>query len=149
MLWIGFCALLKSMTPASYGDGSLRDVIGSVPLHHIRFIEENCRDYFETPEHIFVHGGIRPHIDPAEEDRGRLQWTSLSLAEAHHSGRMVICGHSSQRSGKIADLGHTLCLDTGITSGGWLSCVNLETFEFWQTTAAGVCSSGKLREALR
>jgi len=134
---------------ASYGGGDLREVIGKIPSEHWSFLEETCRDYFETPEHIFVHAGIRAHVAPAEEDRERLLWTSLLTAASHHSGRTVICGHSSQRSGHIADLGHTICLDTGITSGGRLTCLDVETLEFWQSTATGECFSGRLLSADR
>jgi serine/threonine protein phosphatase 1 len=129
---------------ASYGEGTLADLIRKVPAEHRLFLEEICADYFVTADYIFVHGGIRAHVEPFEEDRERLLWTTLSLAERHASGRTVICGHSSQRSGAIADLGHTICIDTGITRAGWLTCLALDTFEFWQATPEGNCRSGRL-----
>jgi serine/threonine protein phosphatase 1 len=133
---------------ASYGEGDLRSLLDRVPAEHWRFLKEECRDYFETPDYIFVHGGIRGEIVPSVEERERLLWTTLALASPHHSGRTVICGHSAQRNGQISDLGHTICLDTGITHGGWLTCLELRTFAFWQATAEGNCRSGFLREAL-
>lgn len=133
---------------ASYGEGDLRSLLDRVPAEHWSFLDE-CRDYFETPDYIFVHGGIRPEIDPANEDRERLLWTTLPLASPHYSGRTVICGHTSQRSGEIADLGHTICIDTGITRDRWLTCLELGTFTFWQASAEGNCRVGVLREALK
>ena len=132
---------------ASYGNDSSIELLKKVPEDHWAFLETGCRDYYETPEFIFVHGGIQPHVSPADEDPERLQWMTLSLAEPHASGRTVICGHSRQPSGKITDLGHTICVDTGITHGGWLSCLALDTFQYWQANAEGHVRSGRIRES--
>lgn len=134
------------MPLASYGEGSLTDVIRKVPAEHLRFLDEICTDYFETPDYIFVHGGIRSYLEPSQEDRERLLWTTLSTATEHASGRTVICGHSSQPSGKIVDLGHTICIDTAIAQTGWLTCLALDTFDYWQASSDGTCRSGKLRD---
>jgi len=108
---------------SSYGNGRTALLLDKVPSEHWSFLESACRDYFATPDYIFVHGGIQPHVHPADEAPDRLQWMTLSVAEKHLSGRTVICGHSAQRSGEITDLGHTICIDTNITHGGWLSCL--------------------------
>jgi serine/threonine protein phosphatase 1 len=129
---------------ASYGDGTSVDLLKKVPGEHWTFLETGCRNYYETSEFIFVHGGIRFDVTPTEEEPERLQWMTLSLAEPHNSGRTVICGHSRQPSGKITDLGHTICVDTGITHGGWLSCLALDTFEYWQADADGQVRTGQL-----
>jgi serine/threonine protein phosphatase 1 len=50
----------------------------------------------------------------------------LRNAQAHRSGRIVICGHSSQKSGRISDLGRTICIETGLTSNGSLTGLNLD-----------------------
>jgi len=134
------------MPLASYGEGSLANVIPIVPAEHLRFLDEVCADYFETPDYIFVHGGIRSFLEPSQEDRERLLWTTLSMATEHASGRTVICGHSSQPNGEIADLGHTICIDTGIARGGWLTCLALDTFDYWQASPEGICRSGRLRD---
>lgn len=128
-----------------YGDGPMREQLRRVPTTHWDFLEKRCVNFFETPEVIFVHGGLRPNIEPRYEDTERLQWMTLSVAEAHQSGRLVVCGHSAQRSGSVADLGHTICIDTGIAKGGWLTCMAIDTFEFWQASAAGEVRGGRLR----
>jgi 3',5'-cyclic AMP phosphodiesterase CpdA len=130
---------------SSYADGELKNLLDRVPASHWRFLEEECRDYYATPEFIFVHGGIRAEIDPANEERDRLLWTALSLAAPHYSGRTVICGHTPQRNGEIADLGHTICIDTGITRGGPITCLDLGTFWFWQANVDGNRRVGTLR----
>lgn len=129
----------------SYGAGSLKELLHRIPEHHIRFLENRCRDHYETDSFIFVHGGIRPQFSPEEEEIEHLQWTVLSSAAAHLSGKTVICGHSSQANGKIADLGHTICIDTGITKGGCLSCLDLGDFSYIQSSADGKIRKGILR----
>lgn len=129
---------------ASYGSGRSEDVLKTIPDHHIEFLERECRDYFETDDFIFVHGGIRPHMDPRDEEIERLQWTTLSLAAPHLSGKTIICGHSSQESGRIVDLSHTICIDTGITKGQNITCLNLDTFSFLQVSTTLEVNSGIL-----
>jgi serine/threonine protein phosphatase 1 len=130
---------------ASYGPGDLQHTKLLVPEAHWDFLENRCRDYFETEEFIFVHGGIRADMEPAQEEKERLLWTTLAHAEPHDSARTVICGHTSQKDGHITDLGHTICIDTAISKGAWLTCLCVETFEFWQANALGECRSGRLR----
>ncbi len=131
---------------ASYGVGSTEELLRRIPANHLHFLENRCCDHYETDTYIFVHGGIRPAVSPKEEDRERLHWTTLDAAEAHLSGRTVICGHSAQESGQIADLGHTICIDTGITKGGYLTCLDLSDLSYTQACAVGEIRKGKLRE---
>jgi serine/threonine protein phosphatase 1 len=129
---------------SGYGDGPLSARWKAVPREHWAFLERTCRDFWETPAYIFVHGGIRPEMAPADESPDRLQWLTLSTAEPHLSGRTVLCGHSELASGRIADLGHTIGIDTAIADGGWLTCLALDTFEFWQVKAGGEFRQGVL-----
>src|SRR5262249_25178030 len=122
---------------AGYGVPPTFDGLQSIPADHRNFLKEICRDWFATESFIFVHAGIRSNLMPDEEERERLQWLTLDSASPHESGRIVICGHSAQRSGRIADLGHTICIDTAITSGGWSTGLALDTFEFWQANERG------------
>ena len=100
---------------ASYGPDSTEELLRNVPDHLIGFLKECCCKYHETDSFIFVHAGIRSHISSEEEDAEHLQWTVLSSASPHFSAKTTICGHSSQETRRIADLGHTGCIDTGIT----------------------------------
>jgi serine/threonine protein phosphatase 1 len=129
---------------ASYSPSNLALAMEAVPAAHWDFLENQCRDYFETPRHIFVHGGIRASIEPHLEEKERLYWTTLGFAEPHSSGRTVVCGHTAQTTGHIADLGHTLCIDTAISKGGWLTCLDVDSFRFWQSNAQGLTRSGNL-----
>jgi serine/threonine protein phosphatase 1 len=130
---------------ASYGAGSSEDLIRAVPFHHWYFLENTCVNWHETADFIFVHGGIQAFKSPSEEEVERLQWTTLSMAAAHLSGKIVICGHTRNEFGRIADLGHTICIDTGISHAGVLTCLELDSFEFWQADREGVVRKGHLQ----
>ncbi|MDE0827561.1 MAG: metallophosphoesterase family protein [Akkermansiaceae bacterium] len=131
---------------ASYGEGKTRKLLTSVvPKAHFEFLKKCCVNFHETDDFIFVHAGISPDRAPADESMDNLQWQKLPHAAAHQSGKTVICGHTAQNSGDIADLHHTICIDTGITKGLKLTALALDTFEFWQADPEGSTSSGKLR----
>jgi serine/threonine protein phosphatase 1 len=128
----------------SYGKGTTRKLLKGVPEEHWHFLKKTCRNYHETDNFVFVHAGITPERTPAEESLDNLQWQKLHHAKPHSSGRTVICGHTAQKSGEIADLGHTICIDTAIAKGQRLTGLALDTFEFWQADPDGKTSSGKL-----
>lgn len=132
---------------ASYSSANLALAMEAVPRAHWDFLENQCRDYFETERYIFVHGGIRSEVDPRLEDKEHLYWTTLGFAQPHSSRRTVICGHSAQTSGEIVDLGHTIGIDTAISKGGWLTCLDVESFGFWQANAQGLTRAGTLMRA--
>lgn len=129
---------------SSYGSGATEELLRSVPDHHIRFLADRCCDFHETDSFIFVHAGIRAHVTPSAEEVERLQWMVLSSATAHNSGRTVVCGHSSQESGRIADCGHTIFIDTGITKGKYLTCLDLGDFSYIQASSEGKILKGFL-----
>lgn len=129
---------------ASYGQGSTSDLLKALPPEHVDFLENICRDYHETNDFIFVHGGIRPHLAPEEEDQDHLLWLTLSSASPHNSGRRVICGHSAQSNGRIADLGHTICIDTAITKGQFITCLNLKDFSYIQVSSERQIRKGQV-----
>jgi serine/threonine protein phosphatase 1 len=114
----------------SYGPG--RD-IGLIPEAHFEFLE-GCRDFFETDTHIFVHGNYYPDIPMDEQPVMMLRWESLrdTTPGPHESGKTVIAGHTSQRSGEILDLGYLKCIDTRCYGGGWLTALDVRTEEVWQ-----------------
>ena len=130
---------------SSYGAGNSEELLEKIPGHHWRFLEDTCVNYHESGEFIYVHAGIRPDRDPAEEEVERLQWMALSMALPHQSGKTIVCGHTRNELGNIVDLGHTICIDTGISKGGWLTCLDTDGFRFWQASADGVIREGRIR----
>ncbi len=128
----------------SYGSGNTEDLISKIPSSHKDFLINRCKDFHETESYIFVHGGMRPHLSPEQEDIDHLHWLTLGQAQAHESGKTIVCGHSSQASGQIADLKHTICIDTGVTKGKSLTCLNITDFSYTQVSPKGQIHRGKL-----
>jgi serine/threonine protein phosphatase 1 len=130
--WLGMGGIA---TLDSYGPG--RD-IGLIPPPHVKFLED-CRDYYETDTHIFVHANYFPDIPMDEQEVGMLRWESLrgKTPGRHDSGKTVIVGHTSQKNGEILDLGHVKCIDTYCYRGGWLTALDVNTGEIWQADREG------------
>jgi serine/threonine protein phosphatase 1 len=124
-------------TVASYGmDLDFDPAI--IPDEHIKFIE-SCLDFYETETHIFLHASYLPHLPMSEQPSLALYWESLrdGIPDPHHSGKTVITGHTSQRSGEILDLGHIVCIDTCCYGGGWLTALEVASGHVWQADRQG------------
>ncbi len=119
----------------SYGPG--RD-IRLIPQAHFQFLE-GCRDFYETDTHIFVHANYFPDIPMEEQPVMMLRWESISdmPPRPHVSGKTVIAGHTSQRSGEILDLGYVKCIDTDCYGGGSLTALDVQTGKSWQADRQG------------
>lgn len=128
------------------GDLTLRSYVDEpIPELHWDFIEHACRDFYETGSHIFVHGGLSPEVPLAEQPVYMLRWKSFRDVRPHCSGKVVVCGHTTQRSGQPTSLGHSICIDTGVSCGGWLTCLEPTSGAYWQANQAGKCRRGQLR----
>lgn len=122
---------------ASYGQAPGRNgKLSDVPDEHWDFLE-GCRDYFETHSHLFVHANLDPELPPDEQGELMLFWEFLTGPIRHVSGKTVICGHTSQKSGRVLDLGDTICIDTFAYGGGFLTCLDVGARHFWQADATG------------
>jgi serine/threonine protein phosphatase 1 len=128
-------------TLASYGIPRARPdatELGKIPDPHVAFLER-CRDHYETATHIFVHGLYKPDMPMEDQPSYLLRWESLreGTPGPHFSGKRVIVGHTSQKSGEILDLGHLVCIDTYCHGGGWLTALDVHTEEVWQANREG------------
>ena len=123
----------------SYVFGASIDVI---PPDHLKFIRQ-CRDYFETSSHIFTHAGYAPDLAMEDQPEYMLRWALLEppYPAPHCSGKQVVVGHTEQASGDPLDLGHMVCIDTACWRYGWLSALEVNTGEIWQTSRWGVMRS--------
>ncbi|WP_337176538.1 metallophosphoesterase family protein [Paludisphaera sp.] len=100
---------------------------------------ESCVPYFETEAHIFVHAAYDPALPMHRQPASLLRWHSLrdGVPRAHYSGRKVIAGHTSQKGGKILNLGHIVCIDTYCHGGGWLTALDVDKARVWQADRGG------------
>jgi serine/threonine protein phosphatase 1 len=56
---------------------------------------------------------------------------------AHKSGKQIICGHTSQKSGLPAIFDGGICIDTWAYGNGWLTCFDTDRQTFIQFTESG------------
>ncbi len=105
---------------------------------HFAFLDA-CVDSFETDGHIFVHAGYDPALPMSEQPADLLRWQSLrrGLPGPHVSGKPVVAGHTSQKNGKILNLGYLVCIDTYCYGGGWLTALDVHSGATWQVDARG------------
>lgn len=109
-----------------------------VPDEHLHFLKD-CRRYFETEHHIFVHANYEPDQPLDQQGEHTLLWTHLTISvpPPHLSGKTVIVGHTPQLSGEILDLGHIKGIDTFCVGGGWLTALDVLTMDVWQADRDG------------
>jgi serine/threonine protein phosphatase 1 len=134
---------------AGYGEATMASYGGTldqIPQTHWGFLER-CRDWYETPTHIFAHGNIDPNVEMQEQLTYTLGWKKLrSDEQPHRSGKTLVCGHASQKDGRPLNLGHAVCIDTYAHGGGWLTCLEPGTGRLWMANQHGETRSGWLTE---
>jgi serine/threonine protein phosphatase 1 len=121
-------------TLQAYGCGHPREI----PAHHIAFLE-SCVTYHETERHFFVHASYDPELPLDWQPSELSRWASIRSRPPgpHSSGKIAIVGHTVQRNGRVLDLGHLKCIDTGLYCGGWLTALEVESGQIWQAGAEG------------
>lgn len=124
--------------------------IDVIPDEHLEFIRR-CRDYYETPSHIFIHANYVPDLPLEEQPEHVIRWSLLEepYPEPHCSGKTVVVGHTEQRNGEILDLGHVICIDTYCHGYGWLTALDVTNGEVWQASRWGALREGEDLEGLR
>jgi serine/threonine protein phosphatase 1 len=133
-------------TLASYAKDGTRGKLSDVPDEHWEFLERSCVDYYETPTHFFVHAAAYPNVPLSEQPVSMLRWEAFDNPQPHESGRIMVCGHTPQRTGRPRNLGHSICLDTWAHGGGWLSGLDISSGQLWQANQQGDCKVGWIKE---
>ena len=133
-LWLE-CGGLETLL--SYGRNGQPGTLDDIPERHWQFIESSCVDAYEISTHIFVHAGALPDMPLAEQPNYALFWDSFQNRGPHQSGKVMICGHTQQRSGVPLNLGHAVCLDTWAYGDGWLTCLDVTSGRVWQANQKG------------
>ena len=124
------------------GDATLRSykksaTLKDVPSEHWEFLEHSCVNYYQTKTHIFVHAGLWPDLPLDEQPEFVLHYERFHNPAPHQSGKIMICGHTNQKSGLPNDKGHAICIDTRAYGGGWLTCLHVESGHCWQANQKG------------
>lgn len=126
-------------TMASYAATSLHDI----PESHWAFLRAT-QPFHETGEFIFVHGNVDPHLPLRQQTDENLFWTKLTGNVRHDSGKLIVCGHTPQKSGFPLKLEDVVCIDTDAKNGGWLTCLEPSTGRYWQASESGATRTGHL-----
>jgi len=144
-LWqeCGGKAALASYSPSG-GEGKLADV----PSEHWEFLEKRCVDWHENDTHFFVHANVLPDVPLPEQPEYMLFWEKLVFPMPHCSGKIMVCGHSSQRTGLPLNLGHTVCIDTWVYGDGWLTCWDIPSGRVWQANQKGELRTANMDDYL-
>jgi serine/threonine protein phosphatase 1 len=122
------------------GEGELSDV----PDSHWEFMENVCRNWFETDSHLFVHANAVPEMRLEDQPEYVLLWEKLGETSPHFSGKTMVCGHTPQSSGLPLNLGHAVCIDTWSCGLGWLTCLDVATGQYWQANQRRQLRRGQL-----
>lgn len=128
-MWMGFGG---EEALDSYGGNPSR-----IPEPHIDLLE-SAVNYWETPDHIFIHANLQPGRPLAEQHDVCLRWTHLTGQEHWYAPpRRVICGHTPQKNGYPLVMPGWVCLDTDSQRGGWLSALDVDANWVYQANEAG------------
>ena len=73
-----------------------------------------------------------------------LYWEFLPSEMRHHSGKTVVCGHSSQKTGMPKVIPGAVCIDTFAYGGGWLTCLDAASGRYWQVNLMGKRREGRV-----
>lgn len=111
-------------TLESYCIETSAENLSDIPAEHWAFLSK-LLPYYETESVIFTHACINMTKPLRQQNADELRWWPHLSDQAHVSGKMVIFGHMSQRSGHPQFYGQNLCIDT--SAGEWISCIDLDT----------------------
>jgi serine/threonine protein phosphatase 1 len=150
-LWLGYGgdATLRSYGITDLEQIALQELLAKIPQRHWKFLEEDCLPYYQTEQHIFVHANLCPDLPLEEQPDYLLYWEKLVQPCVHISGKTMICGHTRQKSGVPLDLGASICIDTNVYDGGWLTCLDVLSGRIWQANEQGETRTGELASLAR
>ena len=115
-------------TLASYGvpPGTPRAAVRRhIPESHLAFFGA-CVLQHVAPPFLFVHAGIRPGVDLAQQDEEDLLWIREEFfGQPHALPYTVVFGHTPTREARI-ELPYRIGLDTGLVYGNKLSCLDVD-----------------------
>lgn len=119
-------------TLASYSLSGETGKLADVPNNHWDFLSNVCVNWHETDAHLFVHANAYPDMPLAQQPEHILFWEPFDCPSRHFSGKTLVCGHTSQKSGLPLNIGHAICIDTWVYGTGWLTCLDVISGRVWQ-----------------
>jgi hypothetical protein len=108
-------------------------------------MDDFCIDWYEIDTHFFVHANAYPDVELADQPGFMLRWEPILEGQRRHcSGKVMVCGHTSQRSGVPLNTEHAVCIDTWVYGKGWLTGLDVRTGKLWQANQQGETAPGWL-----
>ncbi|MFI5341730.1 MAG: metallophosphoesterase family protein [Candidatus Methylomirabilales bacterium] len=105
---------------------------GNIPQDHLGFFH-GLRPMYETPDHLFVHAGIRPLVPLDRQELKDLVWIRQEFYQfVGRFPKPVIFGHTPMRHVLLAE--DRIGIDTGCVYGGKLTCLKLPEREIIQVS---------------
>lgn len=109
----------------------------AVPRTHYEFLQ-GLERLHETATHFFVHANYAPNFKLSEQSAMTCLWLPLDEPPGpHYSGKTAVVGHTPQPGGRVLDLGHLVCIDTGCGFGGMLTAFEPASGRIWQVDESG------------
>ncbi len=118
--------------------------LSAVPPAHWDFLENRTVPFLEIDSHFFVHANADEDLPLDEQPDEMLFWEHLDNPRPHCSGKIMVCGHTQQRSGQPKEFRHAVCIDTSAYAQGWLTCLDVGTGRYWQANQRGETRTGQL-----
>jgi len=134
LLWI-CCDGDKTLASYSLSNDELNRA--DIPNTHWNFLKNVCLNWYETDTHFFVHANADSSLSLSQQPDDMLFWKRFKNPAPHCSGKIMVCGHTSQKSGVPLNLGHAICIDTWAYGKGWLTCLDVISGKVWQANQAG------------
>ncbi|MEZ5940408.1 MAG: metallophosphoesterase family protein [Planctomycetaceae bacterium] len=132
--WLGYGG---RETLASYAQRGRTPHPDCVTESHLFFMSRQLRRIYETETHIFAHAFVESQIPAEDQPEWSLFWDRCDHMQPHYSGKTVVVGHTAQKSGEPLNAGHFICIDTWVYGNGWLTCLDVESGQYWQANEKG------------
>ncbi|MDO5651360.1 MAG: metallophosphoesterase family protein [Moraxella sp.] len=121
-------------TLQSFGQTADMAGLSAVPFEYIRWLDR-LKPYHETDDFIFTHAMPEPFVEMAKQGSNGLRWRFITDDDHEHiSGKTVICGHTSQDSGKVLRRDGLICVDTHAYAGMNLTALEVHSMSVWQAS---------------
>jgi serine/threonine protein phosphatase 1 len=100
-----------------------------IPEGHMAFFNR-LRTSYETEDYIFVHAGLRPKVQLAQQSQKDLVWIRQKFIYSDYNfGKRVVFGHTPFNEPFVK--ANKIGIDTGAVYGNQLTCVQLPQVVFF------------------
>lgn len=111
--------------------------LAAIPERHLKLLGRAV-DYWESASTICIHANLEPGVALADQTHEWLRWQRLTgLEYPHSSGKLILCGHTGQRTGLPLIGDGWICLDTLAYAGKFLTCLDVDARRFLQANQIG------------